>query len=61
MTGLQDIDSNGKETEEYRGAMLNITENSVQKGGGLCLEVNSKVIILKDFIFRTTMRSILNL
>ena len=50
------------ETEEYRGAILNITctENSAQKGGGLCLEANSKVIMLKDFIFRRVMRSTLN-
>ena len=60
VTGLQDTDSNGKEIEEYRGAMLNITENSAQKGGGLCLEANSKVIMLKDFIFRTTTTSTLN-
>ena len=60
VTGLQDTDSNGKETEQYRGAILNIMENSAQKGGGLCLEANSKVIMLKDFIFRTTMRTTLN-
>ena len=60
VTGLQYTDLNRKVTEEFRGATLNIMDNSAQKGGGLCLEANSKVIMLKDFIFRTTMRSTLN-
>ena len=53
-------DLNRKETEEFRGATLNIIENLAQKGGGLCLEANSKVIMLKDFIFRNIMRSSVN-
>ena len=61
VTGSQYTNSNGKETEEYRGAILNITENSAQKGGGICLEANSKIIMLKDFIFRTSVEHSLNL
>ena len=59
VTGSQDTDLNGKESEQYEGAILNITENSAQSGGGICLEANSKIIMLKDFIFRTTMRNTL--
>jgi hypothetical protein len=32
VTGLQNTDLNKKETEEFTGAILNITENSAQKG-----------------------------
>ena len=60
VTGSQDTGLNGKESEQYKGAILNITDNSAQRGGGICLEANSKIIMLKDFIFRTTMRSTLN-
>ena len=32
----------------YSGSLLDITDNEAEKGGGLCLEVNSKVYILKS-------------
>ena len=44
---------NGRMIEEYKGAIVNITENSAQRGGGIYLEANAKVTILKDYIFNT--------
>ena len=61
VTGSQDIDQNGKIVEQYMGAILNFAENTAQKGGAIYLEANSKVTVLKDYIFETDMkRSALN-
>ena len=60
VTGSQDTDENGNMIEEYKGAILNITENTAQKGGGIYLEANSKVIMLKDYIFETNTKNALN-
>ena len=53
VTGSQYTDANGKTVEEYKGAILNITENTAQNGGGVYLEANTKITILKDYIFNT--------
>ena len=53
-------DQNGNMIEEYKGALLNLTENSAQKGGGIYLEANSKVIMLKDYIIETNNTNTLN-
>ena len=53
VTGSQYTDPTGETIEEYKGAILNITENTAQKGGGIYLEANSKVTVLKDYIFNT--------
>ena len=44
---------NGRMFEKYMGAIVNITENVAQNGGGIYLEANTKVTILKDYIFNT--------
>ena len=61
VTGSQYTDQTGNMIEEYEGAILNITENMAQKGGAIYLEANSKVTVLKDYIFETdAKRSALN-
>lgn len=55
VTGSQ-YTANGRMIEEYKGAIVNITGNSAQKGGGIYLEANTKVTILKDYIFNTGVR-----
>ena len=61
VTGSQDANQNGRTIEQYMGAILNFTENTAQKGGAIYLEANSKVTMLKDYIFETDVkRSALN-
>ena len=56
VTGSQHMDQNGNMIENYMGAVLNITENTAQKGGAIYLEANSKVTMLKDYVFKTDMK-----
>ena len=56
VTGSQYIDLTGEIIEEYKGVILNITENTAQNGGGIYLEANSKITLLKDYIFKTDMK-----
>ena len=56
VTGSQHMDQNENMIEKYMGAILNITENTAQKGGAIYLEANSKVTMLKDYVFKTDMK-----
>lgn len=38
-------------SELYEGALLTIIENTAQRGGALFLEANSRVTLLKDYLF----------
>ena len=60
VSGSQYTALNGKLTEKYSGTILYITENSAQKGGAIYLEANSKVSVLKDYIFATIKHSAVN-
>ena len=54
-------DPNGKQTEKCTGAIVYITENSAQKGGGIYLEAYSKIIIQNDCTFETIFKqSVMN-
>ena len=53
VTGSKYTDKGGKMIDKYMGALLNIIHNTAQKGGALFLEANSKVTLLKDYIFVT--------
>ena len=57
VTGLCYIGQNEKITEEYMAAILKIQENTAKKGGGIHLEGNSKITIMKDFVFETDIES----
>ena len=56
VAGSQYTDPSGNMIEEYKGAIVNITENAAQKGGGIYLEAYSKITVLKDYIFETDMK-----
>ena len=56
VTGIVQTDRKSNTTSEvYKGAQINIISNSAPRGGALYLESNSKVTLLKDFIFYTLM------
>ena len=38
---------------EYTGALVTFLENTAQQGGAIFLEANSKITLLKDYIFET--------
>ena len=46
---------NNATTEEYLGSLIYIVNNTAKHGGALFLEANSKVTLLKDYIFETEM------
>ena len=46
---------NNATTEEYLGSLIYIVNNMAKHGGALFLEANSKVTLLKDYIFETVM------
>ena len=56
VTGSQHTDPSGKMTEQYKGAILNMTKNEADFGGAIYLEANSKITVLKDYIFETDMK-----
>ena len=51
ITGLKYYVNESESVEEYKGAQLNILRNTAQRGGGIYLEANSKITLLKDYIF----------
>ena len=52
VTGSKEKDRSGKVIgENYEGARVLLMNNSAPKGGALYLEANSKVTLLKDYIF----------
>ena len=51
VTGQTYVNQNGEKAEQYKGAQLNILRNTAQRGGGIYLEANSKITLLKDYIF----------
>ena len=61
VTGSKDTDAGGNVYEQYQSSVLNITENKAIAGGAIFLEANSKLTLLKDYIFEaTTNRSAVN-
>jgi predicted outer membrane repeat protein len=57
VTGIKEekYDGNSATTEEYLGSLVYIVNNRAGHGGALFLEANSKVTLLKDYIFETEM------
>ena len=57
VTGSKEDKYNGNSatTEEYLGSLIYIENNRARHGGALFLEANSKVTLLKDYIFETEM------
>ena len=56
VTGSKDTNISGRNTtEEYLGSLVYIENNKAEHGGALFLEANSKVTLLKDYIFETAM------
>ena len=59
VTGSKDANKDEKNatvtTEEYLGSLIYIVNNTAKHGGALFLEANSKVTLLKDYIFETAM------
>ena len=51
VTGAQYTDMNGNRVEKYKGCLMYVTENSARKGGGIYVEANTKISVLKDYVF----------
>ena len=61
VSGSKKTDTSGDvASEEYRGGIMNIKDNEARHGGALYLEANSKVTLLKDYIFETLNVTALN-
>ena len=61
VSGSKKTDISGNvASEEYRGGIMNIMDNEARHGGALYLEANSKVTLLKDYIFEALNVTALN-
>ena len=48
-------------SEEYKGGIMNIVNNEARRGGAMYLEANSRITLLKDYIFEILNVTALNI